>query len=108
MNLETAMLHYSCYLIVICQTCFLVNGALCHLFAWVVNLNGHLRIEQDILQLDRSLFSLIFFFDYGFRYLVPADLTVGQFVYVVRKRIKLSAEKAIFVFVKNTLPPTGE
>jgi hypothetical protein len=28
-------------------------------------------------------------------------------VYVVRKRIKLSAEKAIFIFVKNTLPPTG-
>lgn len=42
------------------------------------------------------------------RYLVPADLTIGQFVYVVRKRIKLSAEKAIFVFVKNTLPPTGD
>lgn len=41
------------------------------------------------------------------RYLVPADLTVGQFVYVVRKRIKLSAEKAIFIFVKNVLPPTG-
>ncbi|ESR62976.1 hypothetical protein CICLE_v10017176mg [Citrus x clementina] len=41
------------------------------------------------------------------KYLVPADLSVGQFVYVVRKRIKLSAEKAIFVFVKNTLPPTG-
>lgn len=41
------------------------------------------------------------------KYLVPADLTVGQFVYVVRKRIKLSPEKAIFVFVKNTLPPTA-
>ncbi|GMI78239.1 autophagy 8c [Hibiscus trionum] len=41
------------------------------------------------------------------KYLVPADLTVGKFVYVVRKRIKLSAEKAIFVFVKNTLPPTA-
>ncbi|KAL2483950.1 Autophagy-related protein [Forsythia ovata] len=41
------------------------------------------------------------------KYLVPADLTVGQFVYVVRKRIKLSAEKAIFVFVENMLPPTG-
>ncbi|KAL9296966.1 hypothetical protein ACSQ67_022862 [Phaseolus vulgaris] len=25
------------------------------------------------------------------KYLVPADLTVGQFVYVVRKRIKLTA-----------------
>ncbi|CAK9146855.1 unnamed protein product [Ilex paraguariensis] len=40
-------------------------------------------------------------------YLVPADLTIGQFVYVVRKRIKLGAEKAIFVFVKNMLPPTA-
>lgn len=42
------------------------------------------------------------------RYLVPADLTVGQFVYVIRKRIKLSAEKAIFIFVDNVLPPTGK
>ncbi|KAE8654706.1 Autophagy-related protein 8d [Hibiscus syriacus] len=41
------------------------------------------------------------------KYLVPADLTVGQFVYVVRKRIKLSPEKAIFIFVKNILPPTA-
>jgi GABA(A) receptor-associated protein len=48
------------------------------------------------------------FLPLSFRYLVPADLTVGQFVYVVRKRIKLGAEKAIFVFVKNTLPPTGK
>ncbi|KAI3830774.1 hypothetical protein MKW92_000500, partial [Papaver armeniacum] len=31
-------------------------------------------------------------------YVVPSDLIVGQFVYVVRKRIKLSAEKAIFIF----------
>ncbi|KAK8522733.1 hypothetical protein V6N12_056433 [Hibiscus sabdariffa] len=41
------------------------------------------------------------------KYLVPADLTVGQFVYVVHKRIKLSPEKAIFIFVKNILPPTA-
>jgi GABA(A) receptor-associated protein len=41
------------------------------------------------------------------RYLVPADLTVVQFVYVIRKRIKLSPEKAIFVFVNNVLPPTA-
>lgn len=44
----------------------------------------------------------------NYRYLVPADLTVGQFVYVIRKRIKLSAEKAIFIFVDNVLPPTGK
>ncbi|XP_026415578.1 autophagy-related protein 8C-like [Papaver somniferum] len=40
------------------------------------------------------------------KYLVPADLTVEQFVYVIRKRIKFSAEKAIFIFVDNFLPPT--
>ena len=39
---------------------------------------------------------------------MPADLTVGQFVYVIRKRIKVSPEKAIFMFVKNVLPPTGK
>jgi len=28
-------------------------------------------------------------------------------VYVIRKRIKLSPEKAIFIFVRNVLPPTA-
>ncbi|KAG5372247.1 Autophagy-related protein 8 [Yarrowia sp. C11] len=41
------------------------------------------------------------------KYLVPADLTVGQFVYVIRKRIKLSSERAIFIFVDDVLPPTA-
>jgi GABA(A) receptor-associated protein len=39
------------------------------------------------------------------KYLVPKDLTVGQFVYVIRKRIRLSHEKAIFIFINNKLPP---
>eukprot|EP00003_Mantamonas_plastica_P022763 TRINITY_DN393_c0_g1_i1.p2 TRINITY_DN393_c0_g1~~TRINITY_DN393_c0_g1_i1.p2 ORF type:complete len:112 (+),score=34.65 TRINITY_DN393_c0_g1_i1:141-476(+) len=39
------------------------------------------------------------------KYLVPADLTVGQFVYVIRKRILLDSDKAIFLFVNNVLPP---
>eukprot|EP00287_Rhodomonas_sp_CCMP768_P013809 CAMPEP_0196757392 /NCGR_PEP_ID=MMETSP1091-20130531/103639_1 /TAXON_ID=302021 /ORGANISM="Rhodomonas sp., Strain CCMP768" /LENGTH=109 /DNA_ID=CAMNT_0042106165 /DNA_START=120 /DNA_END=449 /DNA_ORIENTATION=+ len=41
------------------------------------------------------------------KYLVPTDLTVGQFVHVIRKRIKLTPEKAIFIFVNNSLPPTA-
>ena len=41
------------------------------------------------------------------KYLVPADLTVGQFQYVIRKRIKLAPEKALFVFCSNHIPPTG-
>ncbi|EOD09964.1 hypothetical protein EMIHUDRAFT_416679 [Emiliania huxleyi CCMP1516] len=52
------------------------------------------------------------------KFLVPADLTVGQFVYVIRKRIALKPEQAIFLFVskgawharcswrRRTLPPT--
>ncbi len=31
----------------------------------------------------------------------------AQFVYVIRKRIKLTAEKAIYVFVNGVLPPTA-
>ena len=38
---------------------------------------------------------------------MPQDLTVGQYVYVIRKRIRLSPEKAIFIFVNNVLPPTA-
>ncbi|KAF9321437.1 ubiquitin-like protein atg8 [Podila horticola] len=41
------------------------------------------------------------------KYLVPADLTVGQFMYVIRKRIELSSEKAIFIFVDEVLPPVA-
>lgn len=41
------------------------------------------------------------------KFLVPSDQTVGQMVYVIRRRIKLSPEKAIFVFVNNVLPPTA-
>ena len=42
------------------------------------------------------------------KYLVPNDLTTGQFLYVIRKRLKLAPEKAIFIFVNNTLPPSGD
>lgn len=43
------------------------------------------------------------------KYLVPIDLTMGQFIYVIRKRLKtITAEKALFIFVGNIMPPTGE
>ena len=41
------------------------------------------------------------------KYLVPSDLTIGQFVYIIRKRIKLPPEQAIFIFIKGKLPPTS-
>lgn len=42
------------------------------------------------------------------KFLVPNDLSVAQFVYIIRKRLKLTPEKAIFLFVNNNLPPTSE
>ena len=42
------------------------------------------------------------------KYLVPRDLTLGQFIHVIRKRLKLSSAKAIFLFINNrTIPPTS-
>ena len=42
------------------------------------------------------------------KYLVPRDLTVGQFIYVIRKRMRLSPEQGLFMFVNNTIPPTNQ
>tara|TARA_B100000902_G_scaffold365164_1_gene385861 strand:- start:804 stop:1160 length:357 start_codon:yes stop_codon:yes gene_type:complete len=42
------------------------------------------------------------------KFLVPKDIAVSQFTFIIRKRINITAEKAIFVFVNNTLPPSSE
>merc|ERR1711981_102191 len=42
------------------------------------------------------------------KYLVPKELTIGQFQYVIRKRIKLDSQKAMFIFINNKLPTTSE
>ena len=41
------------------------------------------------------------------KYLVPSDLTVGQFYFLIRKRIHLRPEDALFFFVNNIIPPTS-
>lgn len=42
------------------------------------------------------------------KYLVPCDLSVGQFIYVIRKRMRLPAEKAIFIFINGSIPPSSQ
>ena len=51
--------------------------------------------NSDITEIDKK------------KYLVPADLTMGQFQYVIRKRIKLDQTQALFIFINNTLPTTS-
>ena len=38
------------------------------------------------------------------KYLVPRDLTIGQFIYVIRKRMCLQPEKALFLFMNGSIP----
>lgn len=42
------------------------------------------------------------------KYLVPEELSVGQFQYVIRKRIKLPQSKAMYMIFNNKLCATSE
>lgn len=52
--------------------------------------------EKDIPDIDKN------------KYLVPLDLTLGQFIFIIRKRIKLNSSKGLFLFIsdKKILAPT--
>ncbi|KAI8520069.1 gamma-aminobutyric acid receptor-associated protein-like 2 [Branchiostoma floridae] len=41
------------------------------------------------------------------KFLVPTDITVAQFMWIIRKRIKLPSERAIFLFVGKVLPQSS-
>ncbi|KAL1372944.1 hypothetical protein HN51_002993 [Arachis hypogaea] len=40
------------------------------------------------------------------KYLVPRDMSVGQFIHILSGRLRMKPGKALFIFVKNTLPQT--
>lgn len=41
------------------------------------------------------------------KYLVPRDLTMNQFIFTIRKRIKLKEHESIFVMVDSRLCPSN-
>jgi GABA(A) receptor-associated protein len=41
------------------------------------------------------------------KFLVKKSYTIGQFLYVVRHTLKLPPEKALFLFINNTLPTSS-
>ncbi|XP_005106280.1 gamma-aminobutyric acid receptor-associated protein-like 2 [Aplysia californica] len=41
------------------------------------------------------------------KFLVPNDISVAQFMWIIRKRIQLASEKAIFLFVGKVLPQSS-
>ena len=40
------------------------------------------------------------------KFLVPVDMNLGQFVFVIRKRIKIGADRGLYLFIHGTIPPT--
>ena len=42
------------------------------------------------------------------KFLVPADLTVTQFSYIIRKKLELDKAKALFLLISSKHSPTGE
>ena len=42
------------------------------------------------------------------KYLCPKDLTMGNFMYVIRKRLHLTEDKALYLFVGNSIIPVSK
>ena len=42
------------------------------------------------------------------KYLVPHDLSVGQFMHVIRQRINLDSSEAIYLFCNGKITPTSK
>jgi GABA(A) receptor-associated protein len=53
------------------------------------------RFGDNIPNIDRN------------KYLVPSNLTTSQFLYVIRKRIKIPPEKSIYLFINKKVMPLG-
>tara|TARA_B110000444_G_scaffold254278_1_gene286509 strand:+ start:9327 stop:9743 length:417 start_codon:yes stop_codon:yes gene_type:complete len=51
------------------------------------------RYDKTLPHLDRK------------KYLVPEDLIMSNFLYVIRKRLKLDAHKSLYITVNNKIPP---
>ena len=51
------------------------------------------RIATNIPQVDRK------------KYLCPGDLSLANFMYVIRKRMHLTPEKALYLFVNDKMIP---
>ena len=65
----------------------------------------HYRRDITILQVivEKTLNSQVPDIDKR-KFLVPNDISVAQFMWIIRKRIQLPSEKALFLFVDKVLP----
>ena len=52
--------------------------------------------SDDVPDLDRH------------KFLVPNDLSIANLMYIIRKRIKLSSEKSLYLFIGGSFAPTSK
>lgn len=41
------------------------------------------------------------------KFMVPRQLTWGQLIYLIRRRLAVSADTGLYIFVNNTVPPAS-
>ena len=75
-------------------------------------LNESIRIRDKFpgripIIVERSLRSLNMPVIDKEKFLVPGDLNISQFIFVIRKRMVLSSEQALFLFIGGALPTTA-
>ena len=54
-----------------------------------------LSASRDCIYIDKN------------KYLVPRDLTIGQFIYVIRKRMILPKESALYLYINGIMPSSS-
>lgn len=42
------------------------------------------------------------------KYILPKDFTIGQFMFLIRKKIKIDESKSIFIFIDNVIPMSAD
>lgn len=56
--------------------------------------------EKSILHTDLPTIDKI-------KYLIPHDITIGQFLYIIKQRMSIQPQEAIFLFVSNKMANTS-
>lgn len=54
------------------------------------------RLSKDKIVLDKN------------KYLAPSDITLHQFLYIIKRRVELKPEEAIFPFINNEAPMSSQ
>lgn len=85
-------------------------NSVCEEHSWCIEektITVYVNMDVWCWEISCQIMIISSFLQSFFRYLVPKDMSVGQFIHILSSRLHLTPGKALFVFVKNTLPQTG-